>query len=180
MTGYTIQSGGVLLLSNSAAVNNADRISDSAPITMKGGTFNFSNDAVASTGYSETAGPLLIAVAGNSITTSTASATAGTSSLTFASLARSTGTILNFTNAASLGTSRNSVFFNTPPALDSGNLIGGWAWLEVRISPPTAAPAGSPSRPIRTPAKRVGRRARISSCRPAPLHPPIIRLIRSS
>ncbi len=127
VTGYTIQSGGVFLLSNSAAANNTDRVSDSATITMKSGTFNFFNDAVASTGYSETVGTLQVASAENGITTATANATGGTSSLTFNSLARSMGTVLNFTNATNLGSARNGVFFTTAPTLDAGNLIGGWA-----------------------------------------------------
>ena len=127
VTGYTIQSGATLKLDNTAAGNNTDRVSNSATFTLKGGTFSFSNDAVASTGYSETAGSLQIAVGGNSVTTVTANATAGTSSLTFGSLARSPGAILNFTNAASIATARNGIFFTTTPTLDSGNLIGGWA-----------------------------------------------------
>jgi autotransporter-associated beta strand protein len=126
VTGYTIQSGATLKLDNTTAGNSPDRISNSGTLIMKGGTFIFSNDAAASTGYSETVGPLQISLGGNTITTSTA-ATTGSSSVTFSSISRSPGTVLNFATAAVLSTSRNGIFFSTPPTLDSGNLIGGWA-----------------------------------------------------
>lgn len=126
-TGITVGSGATVSITNTNAANSTNRIADGTAITMNGGLFSFTSDAIASTSYTETAGQLALSSGSNRVTTTTANATAGVSTLTFASLNRTAGSTVTFTNITNLASSRNQIIFTTAPTLDSGNLIGGWA-----------------------------------------------------
>jgi autotransporter-associated beta strand protein len=101
--------------------NNPDRLNDAAPITLSGGTLNFTvtgNDIV----YTETVGAVTVAAGSGHIQTSQSGAN-GTSTLTLASLDREKGSMLNFSGTG-LGTSlRNRLEIG---GLEAG-FIGGWA-----------------------------------------------------
>lgn len=101
--------------------NHPDRLNDAAPITIAGGTLNYSvngNDIV----YSETLGAVTVAAGAGLIQTSQAGAN-GTSTLILASLDREKGAMLNF-GGAGLGISqRNRLEIG---GLEAG-FIGGWA-----------------------------------------------------
>lgn len=118
----TVAAGATLLLNNSAAANNANRLDNLARVTLGGAIVNFSHSG-GSASYAESIGELALAKGGNVITTSQA-ASGQTSALTFASLSRAAGATLNF-SAATLGT-RNNVYFTAAPTLDDG-IIGAWA-----------------------------------------------------
>ncbi|MEN3940492.1 autotransporter-associated beta strand repeat-containing protein [Prosthecobacter sp. SYSU 5D2] len=101
--------------------NHPDRLNDAAPITLAGGTLNFTvngSDIV----YSETLGAVTVSAGSALIQTSQAGAN-GTSTLTLATLPREKGSMLNF-GGAGLGTSlRNRLEIG---GLEAG-FIGGWA-----------------------------------------------------
>lgn len=83
--------GGTFLLDNLVGANNGNRLADAGTITLAaGGTLDFSNDAAAATNYSETTGVLNINTGGGTIIADQA-AVGQTSSLTFASLANTSG-----------------------------------------------------------------------------------------
>lgn len=122
-TGITLSNGGALTLANTSAANNTNRIANT--LAMNGGTLNFTNNQGAAN-YSETTGALSVGGGTNTIATGQA-ATGQTSLLTFASLARTAGT-LNFTGTG-LGTTvdtKNEIRFTTNPTLVNG-IIGTWA-----------------------------------------------------
>ena len=121
----TINSGGTITLDNTS-VNNSNRINPSAAIALNGGTLNFlGNGSAAST---QTLGAVTL-VSGNS-TINSANQTGQTATLTIASLTRSAGATVNFTNTvttpagtttgSALGTTSNEVSFTTAPTLASG------------------------------------------------------------
>jgi fibronectin-binding autotransporter adhesin len=125
-SGLTIGQGNIVTINNTSAANNvADRLSNTATVTMNGGTFNFNNTAVASTNYSETAGILSINALANTVNGGQAAAT-GTSAITFASLSRTAGAIVNFTGTSLGVDARNRILFSSAPTL-TGGIIGGWA-----------------------------------------------------
>ncbi len=122
-TGITLSTGGILTLANTSTANNTNRIAGT--LAMNGGTLNFTNNAGA-VNYSEATGALSVGGGANTIATSQA-ATGQTSILTFASLARTAGT-LDFSGTG-LGTTvntRNEIRFTTAPTLTNG-IIGTWA-----------------------------------------------------
>ena len=122
-TGITLSNRGVLTLANTSTANNGNRIAGT--FAMDGGTLNFTNNAGA-VNYAETTGALSVGGGVNTIATSQA-ATGQTSLLTFASLARTAGS-LNFTGTG-LGTTvdtKNEIRFTTNPTLVNG-IIGTWA-----------------------------------------------------
>lgn len=124
----TVGKGALLQVNNGnvAAANSSDRLNDNAPLRLLG-SLNYQHPA-ANLAYSEILGPLTLGRAATQITTSSAGA-AGTSTLTFTSLAgRDTGGVVQF-SGTSLGTTdstqgRNQVFFLS--GVPEG-FIGGWA-----------------------------------------------------
>jgi autotransporter-associated beta strand protein len=118
----TIGSGATLAITNSATANNANRLSDTAPFTMNGGTFNYLNDGSAAS-FSETAGPLIISSGVNTINVNPA-ASGQTSTLTFSSLTVSGSASVNFVGAG-IGTSLNRIFFTAPPGSLTGITVNG-------------------------------------------------------
>lgn len=117
--------GGTFRLDNSTT-NSGNRLSDTVAIAISGGaTFDFTHNAAALTSYSETAGALQITGA-TTVTVSSAQAEAGqTSTLTFASLTRTSG-FINFAGAGLGVDPRNTIKFTTAPTL-TGGIIGPWA-----------------------------------------------------
>ncbi len=115
--------GGTFVVSNTPSANNGNRLSNAGAVSLGGGTFAYAHSGGAAD-YSETAGALTVSTGTNRLVTSRADV-GQTSTLTFASLARTGGTV-DF-NGEGLGEdTRNRVVFTTPPALVS-NLIGPWA-----------------------------------------------------
>ena len=121
----TLNPGGTLTLNNTS-VNNPNRINDAAAVVLNGGTLNFlGNGGAAST---ETLGALTLA--NGTSTINTANPSGQTALLTFASLTRSAGASVNFTNTvtttagtttgSALGSASNQVIFTTAPTLASG------------------------------------------------------------
>jgi len=115
-SGVTISGGSTLTLNNTAAANNGNRIG-AVGIAMNGGTLNFSNDNSAST-FTETLGGLTLGLGENTISSS--QAIGGTSTLTFASLTRTAGTV-NFSGTGLGADAQNRILFTASPTL------GTWA-----------------------------------------------------
>jgi fibronectin-binding autotransporter adhesin len=134
LASVTISGGGTLLLSNTNGNLQGDRIRNAAPVVMRSGTLDFSNDGSANN-FTETLSSLTIAAGGNTVTSDQAGS-ANNTTLTIASLARNPGTVLNFTAQsngtaanASLGASnRNRIVFTAAPPLNDG-ILGGWAFV---------------------------------------------------
>jgi len=122
----SLANGATLLLSNTAAANNANRLSDAATITMNGGTFAFANDS-GSADFSETAGPLAISQSANTISAGQA-AGGHASALTFASLARTAGASVNFSGTGLGVDSRNAIFFSIAPTFGTWATVNGTDW----------------------------------------------------
>ena len=147
-TGSTVLTGGILQLqtANGSIVNsqsltvagngtfildltnlNLDRLGDSMPVNMEGGTFRNGNTSPGN--WSETTGTLKVNAGPNNILTVRAGS-GTTSTLTFTGLERSSGATMQFGASGSyvgLGVdSRNRILFTTAPTLSNG-IIGGWA-----------------------------------------------------
>lgn len=119
-SGITVGGGATLLLNNTAAANNADRLKDTAAVTLNGGSLVFANDAGAAA-FSETAGTLSLASGLSTIVASQA-ADGQSASLTFSGIAQTAGAAVNFTGEG-LGTSRNRIFITG----QADGPIGAWA-----------------------------------------------------
>lgn len=136
VTAINIMGGGTLRLANRASPNNnTDRLLDSAPVNMSGGTFDFDNDGAAGTNFAENVGTLNILAGANTVRSDRA-ATNQTTTLTFSQLngpAVSAGSTLNFTgDGAAIGDdTRNRIVFSTGPTIPVANnsLVGGWAFV---------------------------------------------------
>ncbi|WP_050028715.1 autotransporter-associated beta strand repeat-containing protein [Verrucomicrobium sp. BvORR034] len=136
VTAINIMGGGTLRLANRASPNNnTDRLLDSAPVNMSGGTFDFDNDAAAATNFAENVGTLNILAGANTVRSDRAT-TNQTTTLTFSQLngpALSGGSTLNFTgDGAAIGDdTRNRIVFTTAPTIPTANnsLVGGWAFV---------------------------------------------------
>jgi autotransporter-associated beta strand protein len=115
-SGFSITNNGMLTLLNTAAANKADRINNSAPVTMNGGAFAFINDG-STASFSETVGALTINSGANVVTVFPAT-NGQTSALSFSSVTNYGGSV-DF-QMGSAGTSQNKVFFTATPVL------GGW------------------------------------------------------
>lgn len=123
-SGITITNGAVVTISNSAAANSANRLSDTGRVVMAGGTFNFGNDAGASN-FTETNGALSIVCGANTIVSSLA-APGYTNLLVFTNLIRTGGT-LNFAGTGlGDGTGQNQIMITNQAA----GLIGAWATID--------------------------------------------------
>ncbi|HNX34712.1 MAG TPA: autotransporter-associated beta strand repeat-containing protein [Kiritimatiellia bacterium] len=119
-TGF-ILAGGTLLLDNTVAANNTNRLRDASAVTLNGGTLLFSN-AGGSANYSENVG-VVTANAGYS-TIATAQAAAGqTAILRLAGLTNAPGGAVNFVGAGLGQSDRNRIFIAGQP----DGLIGPWA-----------------------------------------------------
>ncbi|MEI6644845.1 MAG: autotransporter-associated beta strand repeat-containing protein [bacterium] len=105
-SGMTIASGASLILSNSASANNTDRLKDTMPVTLSGGSLGFVNDGSATT-FSETIGTVTLSAGANTISANPASGGAS-STVTLASLSRSASSTVNFMGAG-LGTVSNKI-----------------------------------------------------------------------
>ena len=109
----TVSNGATLLLDNTAAANNADRLNDAGPVTLLGGTLRFAHDAGAAD-FTETAGALTAASGACTVQTDQA-ADGQTASLTFSSLSRLNGAALNFAGTGLGASARNRVFITGQP-----------------------------------------------------------------
>jgi uncharacterized delta-60 repeat protein len=134
-------SGSRLVLSNTQFSNNTNRIPDATPIVSNGGVMEFINNASGATGanFSETVGNLVLNPGAFQVIGYRAAA-GRTSTLTFASLQRNAGGILEFggrdlssgavafdTNNLGVDT-RNRILFSSAPTLSNG-ILGGWAYI---------------------------------------------------
>ena len=119
-SGFTVNAGGTLLLDNTAAANNTNRLRD-VTVTLNGGTLRFANSGGAAD-YLENAGQL--AVSQNNSTVATVQAAPGqAATLRFASLARTAGATVNFTGAGLGVDGRNKILFTS----QANGLLGPWA-----------------------------------------------------
>ncbi len=119
---YTIDSGATLLLNNTAAANCTNRLSDTAAVSLSGGTFRLANDG-GDADFEETAGALSIASGSSTITVDPAGETHA-AVLRFASLAHLDGhATVDFTGAGLGESDRCRIFI----AGQSEGLIGDWA-----------------------------------------------------
>lgn len=117
-SGITILTGGTLLLDNSTS-NNLNRIADSSSVTLVGGvgstTLRVQNDGVTTGTYSELFGPLIILGSSGTVTINNVQAETGsstsTSTLTFASLIKSSGVTLDFMGEGLGDSDENRIFF---------------------------------------------------------------------
>ncbi|MFO7937527.1 MAG: autotransporter-associated beta strand repeat-containing protein [Kiritimatiellia bacterium] len=119
----SVSNGATLLLDNTAAVNNTDRLNDSGAVTLLGGTLDFNHDAGA-TDFSESAGALTAGYGTCTVQIDQA-AEAQTSTLTFSSLSCLYGATLNFAGTG-LGESDRSRVFITGQAEGP---LGEWVTL---------------------------------------------------
>ena len=126
---------GTLTMSNTNLRDNANRVNDAAPITMRGGTLNFAGRAQANS--SETLGAVTLVEGNNSIFSNDADIGIGSGVLTIASLARSVGSVatLRFNNAGDFGLigTRGRVMITSAPTL-TNNLIGPWAVVDRELA----------------------------------------------
>ena len=114
---------GTFAMDNTGSQNLGDRVNDTAPVTLRGGTVTLIGAPAAPS--AETLGTVTLAEGHSTIN---ATAGAGVSAtLTLASLSRAAGATVNFTgtNLGLAGNAANIIVAN-PPAL-TNNLIGGWA-----------------------------------------------------
>ncbi|TCO93623.1 autotransporter-associated beta strand protein, partial [Chthoniobacter flavus] len=126
-----------LNLSNNSSlqIDNTNRISDSAPITMRGGTLTLTGRVDSSS--AETVGAVSLTEGANSINStwgSTGQAGAfSTTELTLTSLSRSAGTTVNFSNTSAsggtLGAPGNNprIFITSPLTALGVGVLGPWA-----------------------------------------------------
>ncbi len=117
-----LSGNGMLVLDNTATVNG-DRLGDLSPVTLAGGTLELRH-AGGAADYGETAGALTVAAGSNRVVVARADE-AQTGALTFASLARTGGSV-DFAGAGLGQDARNQVLFTAAPALTDG-VIGPWA-----------------------------------------------------
>jgi autotransporter-associated beta strand protein len=120
--GITVAANATLRLDNTAH-NNSDRLGNTVPVTLAGGTLEYV-PAAGAANTSETAGALVVS-SGSSTVASGQAASGQTSALTFQALAYTGGTV-NFEGEGLGEGGRNQILFATPPAL-SGGIIGPWA-----------------------------------------------------
>ena len=130
LAGGSIASSSSISISGNAtlAVVNygpgTDAISDTAPVTMSGGTLSFQIATLEHLNFSETIGNLT--VTGGYNTVGNAEAVQGaTSTLTIASLARTGSAIVNFSGENLGGGTRNRILFTNAPTLGEWALYNG-------------------------------------------------------
>ncbi|MFA6564783.1 MAG: autotransporter-associated beta strand repeat-containing protein [Verrucomicrobiia bacterium] len=121
-TNIFIRQGASLVLANTSAQNNGNRVNNAAIITLRGGTLIFTNDGSVAA-YSETLGNLVSERAGSTVQVREAAA-GGSSTLAFGNLIREGGGI-NFTSGV-FGTALNRITFLNGVAMRTNNILGGW------------------------------------------------------
>lgn len=119
-TGF-ILAGGTLLLDNTPAANNTNRLRDASAVTLNGGTLLFSN-AGGSADYSENVG-VVTANAGYSTIATVQAAAGQTATLRLAGLTNAPGGAVNFVGTGLGQSDRNRIFITGQP----DGLIGPWA-----------------------------------------------------
>ena len=119
-TGYTLSGTGTLLLDNTLSANNTNRLSDAATLSFSGGTLAVTNNG-GSVDYAENAGPVSVTQGASTIAVTPAGASQK-STLRFASLARTGGT-LNFAGVGLGASDQNRIFITG----QSDGLLGAWA-----------------------------------------------------
>lgn len=131
-------SGGTLRLNNGDGNNDStNRINNTATMTLRAGTLDFSTTASTGVNYAESIGATTLTSGANTITVDKASTSgAETSVLTLTSLTQSPGATVNFTSQNNgtviydLGTTTKSRLVVTGGfTLDNG-IIGGWATID--------------------------------------------------
>lgn len=125
---------GTLTIRNTALRDNADRISNTAPITMRGGVISF--EGRAQTNSSETIGAVTLVEGNNSIFSNDADIGIGSGVLTIDSLTRTGSTAtLRFNNAGDFGLigTRGRILITTAPTL-TNNIIGPWAVIDRELA----------------------------------------------
>jgi len=139
-----VSQGATLKIDNTT--NAANRIADTTPLTLNGGTFNFSNPAAAGTNYSETIG-VVTATKGYFATLASSQAASGQISLLSVNSLANTATVVSavgsagamrFSGITKTGTtvnSQNETRLATAPALSNGILpwavVGGTTGLGI-------------------------------------------------
>ncbi len=119
-SGITLGTGGTLLLDNTPSTNHANRVKDTAVVTLNGGTLLFAHTG-GPANYSETLGAVAVSAGASTIAASRA-ASGQTSTLTLTALTRTSGSV-DFAGAG-LGTdTRNRILITGQP----DGLIGPWA-----------------------------------------------------
>ena len=124
-TGFTIQQGGALTLDNAASVNTS-RVGNSATVALKGGTLAYYGQT-ANSNTAETIGVLSLTGGANTVDVVNNRSGKNTT-LTVASLSRSAGATVDFTNSTSTngtygtGNTPRLTFGTTSPTLDDGIL----------------------------------------------------------
>ena len=116
-----VNAGGTFEVRNTVDTDNTNRLGDAAAVTMNGGTFSFTHTAGA-TNYSETVGTLTASAGANVVKASQADE-GQTSILTFASLAKTGGSI-DFQGIGLGVDDRNKILFTNAPSVSP---IGLWA-----------------------------------------------------
>ena len=112
---------GNLTIYNASGANSGNRIADNAPVTLAGGTLNFSNDG-SSSNFSETIGLLNLAGGVSTVCTSLAGS-GGSSTLTLGGISRTTGRTLDFTGTGLGASLANVVAIAGQPT----GFLGGYA-----------------------------------------------------
>jgi autotransporter-associated beta strand protein len=118
----TLIANATLSLENTVAANKPDRIINTIPMTLNGGSIRFANDGSAAD-FAETLGALTVNMGSNTIFASQAAASQ-TSALVFASINRVSGTV-NFVGEGLGVDARNRIFIT---GLGDG-MIGPWATI---------------------------------------------------
>lgn len=111
---------------SSLQTQNNNRIGDTIPITLRGGTLSYTGRL--SSAATETFGALTFAQGANTLTANTGGGTFTSTDLTFASFTRNNGATVNFTGTT-LGQLGNSshVVFQSPLNTVLGGALGAWA-----------------------------------------------------
>ncbi|MFA5190783.1 MAG: autotransporter-associated beta strand repeat-containing protein, partial [Verrucomicrobiia bacterium] len=123
-----ILNGATLIVSNTTTANNSYRLGHDVPIWMNSATYNFTNDGI-TMACTQTNGPLHLVGGVNTIMTR-ATTNTSFSLLTFSSLVRSTGAVLDFISrvGTNIGVNQqNMVRFTTVPAIPAAGTIIPWA-----------------------------------------------------
>ncbi len=117
----TVNGGASLVISNTAAANHADRLKNTAPVTLNSASIAFANDG-SSASFAETLGVLTLS-SGTCTVSATPAAEGQASALTLSGLSRVVGAMLNFVGAGIGESDRNRIFIS---GLADGP-VGPWA-----------------------------------------------------
>ncbi len=120
-TGYAVTNGATLSLYNASGANATNRLSDTATLTLNGGTLSFTNDGSAAD-FLENAGTLAVNL-GASTVAATPAAGGQASTLRFSAITRTPGATVNFTGTGLGESGQNRIFIAGQPS----GLIGSWA-----------------------------------------------------